>query len=69
MKMSDWVEELDKQILLNKRKILVNNGNISHEEAIKKAKKEFLIYREREMKELQSDFDIIMKELKQNNKF
>ncbi|HIS82067.1 TPA: virulence RhuM family protein, partial [Candidatus Scatenecus faecavium] len=40
MKMSDWVEELDKQILLNKRKILVNNGNISHEEAIKKAEKE-----------------------------
>ena len=69
MKMSDWVEELDKQILLNKRKILVNNGNISHEEAIKKAEKEFLIYREREMKELQSDFDIIMKELKQNNNF
>ena len=67
MKMSDWVEELDKQILLNKRKILVNNGNISHEEAIKKAEKEFLIYREREMKELQSDFDVMMKELKQNN--
>ena len=28
------------------------NGKISHEEAIKKAEKEFQIYREREMKEL-----------------
>lgn len=38
-----------------------------HEEAIAKAEKEFNIYREREMKELQSDFDLILKELKENN--
>lgn len=63
MKMQDWVEELDNQILLNRRKILEGNGKISHEEAIKKAEKEFLIYREREMKELQSDFDMLMKSL------
>lgn len=63
MKMKDWVEELDNQILLNRRKILEGNGRISHEEAIKKAEKEFQIYREREMKELQSDFDMLMKSL------
>ena len=63
MKMQDWVEELDNQILLNRRKILEVNGKISHEEAIKKAEKEFQIYREREMKELQSDFDMLMKSL------
>ena len=63
MKMQDWVEELDNQVLLNRRKILEGNGKISHEEAIKKAEKEFQIYREREMKELQSDFDMLMKSL------
>ena len=63
MKMSDWIEELDNQILLNRRKILEGNGEISHEEAIKKAEKEFQIYRKREMKELQSDFDLLMKSL------
>ncbi|MBR2289911.1 MAG: virulence RhuM family protein [Clostridia bacterium] len=63
MKMTDWIEELDNQILLNRRKILGGNGSISHEEAIKKAEKEFQIYREREMKELQSDFDLLMKSL------
>ena len=63
MKMTDWVEELDNQILLNRRKILEGNGKISHEEAIKKAEKEFQIYREREMKDLQSDFDLLMKSL------
>ena len=63
MKMKDWVEELDNQILLNRRKILEGNGKISREEAIKKAEKEFQIYREREMKELKSDFDMLMKSL------
>ena len=63
MKMQDWVEELDNQIVLNRRKILEGNGKISHEEAIAKAEKEFQIYREREMKELQSDFDMLMKSL------
>ncbi len=66
MKMNDWVEELDNQILLNRRKILEGNGKVSHDEAIKKAEKEFLIYREKEMKELQSDFDLLMKSLPNN---
>mgnify|MGYP007056226913 CR=1 FL=1 len=33
------------------------------EDAIKKAEKEFQIYRERVMKEFQSDFDMLMKSL------
>lgn len=67
MKMSDWVEELDNQILLNRRKVLEGKGKISHEEAIKKAEKEFALYREREMRELQSDFDLMMKSLPNSN--
>jgi hypothetical protein len=63
MKMEDWVQELDNQIIMNRRKILEGNGIISHEEAMKKAEKEFEIYREREMRELQSDFDLMMKSL------
>jgi len=66
MKMIDWIEELDNQILLNRREILEDNGKISHAEAIKKAEKEFKIYREREIKELQSDFDIMIKLLNNN---
>ena len=67
MKMNDWVEELDNQILLNRRKVLEGKGKISHEEAIKKAEKEFALYREREMRELQSDFDLMLKSLSNNN--
>ena len=67
MKMTDWVEELDNQILLNRRKLLEGNGKISHEAALKKAEEEFRIYRKKEMKELQSDFDLMLKELKEKN--
>lgn len=67
MKMQDWVEELDNQILLNRKKILEGNGKITHKEAIEKAEKEFEIYREREMRMLQSDFDLMIKEIKNNN--
>lgn len=63
MKMEDWIQELDNQILLNRRKILKGNGKISNEQAIKKAEHEFKIYKEREMKALQSDFDLMVKEL------
>lgn len=66
MKMQDWVEELDNQIVLNRRKILEGNGKISYEEAIEKAEKEFEIYRQREMRELQSDFDMLLKQLKES---
>ena len=63
MKMEDWVKELDNEILMNRRKILEGKGKISHEEAIKKAEKEFKIYRDREMKLLQSDFDKMVIEI------
>lgn len=67
MKMVDWVKELDNQIIFNRRKILEGSGKISHEEAIKKAEQEFNIYRQREMKELQSDFDLLIKSLPNKN--
>jgi len=63
MKMSDWVEELDRLIIMSRRKLLEGKGKISHEEAIKKAEAEFKIYREREMKELKSDFDLMLQSL------
>lgn len=65
MKMTDWVNELDNQILLNRRKVLEGKGKISHDEAILKAEKEFNIYRERELKELKSDFDLLMESLRE----
>ena len=63
MAMRDWIDALDGQILSHKRKILRDAGSISHEEAIAKAEREFEIYRAREMKLLESDFDRAVKRL------
>ena len=67
MTMNDWITELDNQIVQNKRKLLEDNGKISHQEAIKKAEEEFKIYRAREMKQLESDFDKMIRMLDKNN--
>ena len=63
MTMADWVAALDDQILRLRKNILEGFGTITHEEAIKKAEREFEIYREREMQLLESDFDKAVKAL------
>ena len=67
MKMSDWVKALDNQIIMFQRKLLEGKGRISHKQAIEKAEREFNIYRMREMAQLESDFDKMMKKLPKNN--
>ena len=66
MSMQDWINALDNLILSNKRKLLEGAGNISHKQAVEKAEKEFEIYRAREMKQLESDFDKAVKLLTQS---
>ena len=65
MTMQNWIEALDGQIIAHKRKVLMGKGNISHQQAIEKAEKEFEIYRQREMQLLESDFDREIKKLKE----
>ena len=64
MTMADWIAALDDQILRLRKNILEGNGTVSHQEAIEKAEREFEIYREREMRLLESDFDKAVKQLK-----
>lgn len=63
MKMEDWIQALDDLIVRLRRKLLEGNGSISHEQALEKAQREFEIYRDREMKQLESDFDRAIKQL------
>ena len=64
MTMVDWIAALDDQILRLRKNILEGSGTVSHQEAIEKAEREFEIYREREMRMLESDFDKAVKRLK-----
>ncbi len=63
MTMQDWAEELDRQLLGNRRPLLEGKGSVSHKEAVEKAEREFELYRAREMRQLESDFDRAVKEL------
>ena len=68
MSMLDWKEFLDKQLKMLNKEILHGKGSISHKKAIEKAEKEFDIYRQREMKQLESDFDRVVKQITQIEK-
>jgi hypothetical protein len=68
MSMADWIAALDNQIISLRREVLEGAGHISHKQAIEKAEKEFEIYRTREMRQLESDFDRAVKQLTQKEK-
>lgn len=38
-------------------------GSVSHQQAVEKADREFSLYRDREMKQLESDFDRAIKQI------
>ena len=63
MRMADWIAALDNQIIALQRKLLEGKGSVSHQEAIEKAERVFNIYRQREMAQLESDFDKMVKRL------
>jgi len=63
MTMNDWVAALDNIISSLNRNMLEGAGTVSHKQAIDKAEKEFEVYRAREMKQLESDFDKAVKQI------
>jgi len=65
MTMNDWKNFLDQQLKMLNKDILSDKGKISHKQAIEKAEQEFETYRQREMQQLESDFDRAVKQLTQ----
>lgn len=63
MTMNDWKLFLDHQLRMLNKQVLFDKGKISHIKAIEKAEKEYDIYRQKEMLQLESDFDIAVKQL------
>ena len=67
MYMSDWIAKLDAFLQPNDRDVLGHAGKISHDLAIELASKEYEKYHasiSKQAKELPSDFDLHLKELK-----
>lgn len=57
MSMQDWVDQTDQFLKNNRRKVLPDKGRISHDEAVKKATKEYESFRIRQDQEYVSEFD------------
>jgi len=57
MVMSDWLKETDNFLKNNRRKVLEGKGNISHEEAVRKAETVYQQFRIRQDTEYISEFD------------
>lgn len=66
MTMAAWISALDTILTGNGRALLSGKGTISHRQAVEKAEREFEIYRSKQMQELESDFDRMLKSLEQN---
>jgi hypothetical protein len=67
MTMKGWEEFLNRQLRMVDKDILIGKGTVSHKQATEKAEQEFEIYRAREMKQLESDFDRAVKALARLN--
>ena len=68
MKMQDWIDKLDEFLKVSEKEILKNAGKISHEQAIKKAEKEFDIYIKNRNDSYVSDFDREVKNILEKQK-
>ncbi|MBP5406174.1 virulence RhuM family protein [bacterium] len=64
MKMQDWIKALDNQIIAHQRKILEGKGSVSHDQAMRKAEKEYELFRKKQLANLKSDFDLFLKDVK-----
>ena len=67
MTMQQWIDKLDEFLKISDSSLLVGAGKIKHEQAMVKAKREFKKYRDEEMRQLESDFDKAVKEVRTDN--
>lgn len=57
MSMQDWVDQTNQFLMNNRRKVLSGRGKVSHEVALRKAEKEYEVFRIKQDKEYISEFD------------
>ena len=71
MTMQDWIHELDSFLKMTHNDILHTKGNVSHEEALKKAHEEYDKYMQTHLTRAEKDYleimNIEVKEIEKNN--
>ena len=65
MTMKEWIKELDGFLKMTRRDILNHKGNISHKKALEKAHKEYELYTQNNLTQVEKDYlNIINNEIK-----
>ena len=57
MSMQDWVDQTNQFLMNNRRKVLSGKGKVSHKAALKKAEKEYDVFRIKQDREYVSEFE------------
>jgi hypothetical protein len=68
MYMSDYIRQLDNILTATGEKVLSNAGNISHQQALKKAQAEFKKYQEKTLSPVEKDYLETIKSLEKKLK-
>ena len=68
MYMSDYVEQLDSVLSSGNRKLLAGPGNVSHDQAMKKAKDEYRKYQEITLSPVEEEYLKSIKEVEKEVK-
>ena len=56
MTMADWAAHLDRILTMNGDQLLIGNGTVTHEEAMKKAETEYRKYKARTLSDVEQDY-------------
>lgn len=56
MTMADWAAHLDRILTMNGDQLLIDNGTVTHEEAMKKAETEYRKYKARTLSDVEQDY-------------
>jgi hypothetical protein len=56
MYMSDYIKQLDSILTSGNRKLLIDAGNISHEQALEKAREEYLKYQTNTLSTVETEY-------------
>ncbi len=68
MKMADWIERLDAFLQFNEYQVLGDAGKVSHEIAKSLAEKQYAIFRVKQDREFENDFEKEVKRIEGNEK-
>ncbi|MFR6290032.1 MAG: virulence RhuM family protein [Peptococcaceae bacterium] len=65
MTMQDWAEHLDRILTMSEEQLLLENGSISHKQAVEKATDEYRKYKARTLSDVETDYLNSIKMLEQ----